>query len=93
MQTAWMKPPDVGTDNDGTRPAVDVAALREATNEYIKVAAEHGDFMRAERADRLNKRGRVLKALVVGDHVKIYHLSTCLLERARRRHAGGRLNT
>ena len=28
--------------------------------------------MRAERADRLNKRGRVLKALVVGDHVKIY---------------------
>ena len=71
MQTAWMTPPDVGTDDNGTRPT-DVDALREATNEYIKVAAEHGDFMRAERADRLNKRGRVLKALVVGDHVKIH---------------------
>jgi len=37
---------------------------------YAKAAREHADYMRARRAEVLNKHGRVLKALKVGDYVK-----------------------
>jgi hypothetical protein len=51
---------------------LDMSNISESTAAYTKVAREHGDYMRAERARVLNKHGRKLKALKVGDFVKIY---------------------
>ena len=43
-----------------------------ATAAYTTAAREHGDYMRKKRADILNEKGRLLKPLKVGDHVKVY---------------------
>jgi hypothetical protein len=46
--------------------------IREAAATYTQYAQEHGNYERKRRADILNKHGRELKALKVGDYVKIY---------------------
>ena len=68
MRSPWGKPPD---HDPGTEP-LDPKAIADSTSEYIKIAAEHADFMRTRRSTALNKKGRVLRALDIGDHVKIY---------------------
>ena len=49
-----------------------VATIKEAAAEYRRVALAHADYMRTLRADTLNRHGRALRALKVGDYVKIY---------------------
>jgi hypothetical protein len=51
--------------------------------EYASVAHAHADYMRQAAADPLNKQGRILRELNVGDRVKIY--SPPSSEKARRR--------
>jgi hypothetical protein len=46
--------------------------IRHASAAYAQHAREHGDFMHQLRAVVLNKHGRVLKRLKIGDLVKIY---------------------
>ena len=53
---------------------LDMGNIREASAAYAAHARGHGDFMRDLRARTLNKHGRVLKTLKVGDYVKIYVL-------------------
>ena len=49
-----------------------VASVRTAAKEYHRAASAHGDYMREKRAETLNKHGRSLRSLQVGDFVKIF---------------------
>ena len=53
-------------------PDTNLDNIKEAAAAYTQYAREHGDYERKRRADILNKHGRELKALKVGDYVKIY---------------------
>ena len=52
--------------------ALNIPAIRTAAAEYAKVAAANADYNRAKNAEHLNSFGRKLRALAVGDKVKIY---------------------
>ena len=49
------------------RHTLDTSNIHELSEAYAKHAREHGDIMRAHRAELLNKHKRALKALGVGD--------------------------
>ena len=51
---------------------INMSNIREAAAAYAQHAREHADFERDLRAKILNVRGRELKALKVGEYVKIY---------------------
>ena len=51
---------------------VNVDSIRAAAAEFTRVARANADFNREYTASVLNKHGRVLKSLKVGDYVKIY---------------------
>ena len=65
MTGVWCQPPD----SDGK---IDVDAITKNVSTYVKIAAEHADYMRRATAEHLNKTGRLLKQLKVGSYVKIY---------------------
>ena len=65
MTGVWCQPPD----SDGK---IDVDAIAKNVSTYIKIAADHADYMRRATAERLNTTGRLLKQLKVGSYVKIY---------------------
>ena len=58
---------------EAQQEALDVPAIRVAVAEYIKVAAANADYQRKRNAERLNKHGRKLKELKVGDMMKFTH--------------------
>ena len=64
---------------------VNIHAIRVSAVAYAKAACKHVDYVRACRAEVLNTHGRVLKALKVGDHVKIF-VPPSHSEAVRRRH-------
>ena len=64
MTGVWCQPPD----SDGK---IDVDAIAKNVSTYIKIAADHADYMRRATAERLNTTGRLLKQLKVGSYVNI----------------------
>ena len=56
---------------DGTA-TLQIDAIRVSAAEFVRVASMHGDHMRRERQTLLNCHGRRLRALDVGDHLKIF---------------------
>jgi hypothetical protein len=65
LTDAMVLPPLINAD-------INLDNIREAAAAYTQYAREHGNYERKRRADVLNKHGRELKALKVGDYVKIY---------------------
>ena len=51
---------------------IDLGSIWAAAAEFTQVARANADYNRAHTVEMMNKHGRVLKALKVGDHVKIY---------------------
>ena len=51
---------------------VDVALIKAAAAEFTRVARATADYQRELIVEVMNKHGRVLRALNVGEHVKIY---------------------
>jgi transposase-like protein len=54
-----------------TNDVLNMSNIREAAVAYTTAARNHGDYMRILRAEVLNRHGRKLAALKVGDYVKI----------------------
>ena len=51
---------------------VDIGSIRAAAAEFTRIARANADYNRMHTVEVMNKHGRVLKSLIVGDHVKIY---------------------
>jgi len=51
---------------------VQIDEIRVSAREFVRIAADHADYMRAQRRDMLNRHGRLLRNLDVGQHVKIF---------------------
>jgi hypothetical protein len=51
---------------------INIHDIRVSAVAYAKASCEHADYMYSRRDEVLNTHGRVLKALKVGDHVKIF---------------------
>ena len=65
LTDAMVLPPLINAD-------INLDNIREAAAVYTQYAREHGNYERKRRTDILNKHGRELKALKVGNYVKIY---------------------
>ena len=61
-------------DTSSTDPnePIDIPAICASAAEYTRIARANADYMRKQNAETLNKNGRLLKPLAVGDCVKIY---------------------
>jgi hypothetical protein len=55
-----------------TNGTINMSNIRQAAAAYSRSAIDHANYMRELRARIYNERGRKLKALKVGDFVKIY---------------------
>jgi hypothetical protein len=57
---------------EGTGAPLKPGEIRVSAEEFTRIAAAHADHMRKQRRDALNRHGRKMRELDVGDQVKIF---------------------